>query len=271
MPQQNRRRGAAPAPAAEELPVRAAASIEDKCAAAAARFGRLFSSVKIVLKRDEVAGRSRGLADEILRLRHCPEPAPRVYLSRREGYHRAESAVDLRNNEHLTPAFRAINPDATVPVLELDNGTRITDAIGICVYFEAIQPQPALMGESAEEKAVVTAWQRISERNGFYAVMEALRNSTPGLKSRALPGPDDYEQIPALAERGRARFGRFFEQMDARLAQSEFVAGARYSIADITTLVSVDFARWVKLAMPEHCAHLRRWHEQVSARPSAKA
>ena len=104
-----------------------------------------------------------------------------------------------------------------MPVLELDNGTRITDAIGICVYFEAIQPQPALMGESAEEKAVVTAWQRISERNGFYAVMEALRNSTPGLKSRALPGPDDYEQIPALAERGRARIGRFFEQMDARL------------------------------------------------------
>jgi glutathione S-transferase len=179
--------------------------------------------------------------------------------------------VDLRNNEQLTPAFRAINPDATVPVLELDNGTRITDAIGICVYFEAIQPQPPLMGESAEEKAVVTAWHRISERNGFYAVMEALRNSTPGLKSRALPGPDDYEQIPALAERGRARIGRFFEQMDARLAQSEFVAGARYSIADITALVSVDFARWVKLSMPEHCAHLRRWHEQVSARPSAKA
>jgi glutathione S-transferase len=102
-------------------------------------------------------------------------------------------------------------------------------------------------------------------------VMEALRNSTPGLKSRALPGPDDYEQIPALAERGRVRIARFFEQMDARLAQSEFVAGARYSIADITTLVSVDFARWVKLSIPEHCAHLRRWHAQVSQRPSAKA
>ena len=200
-------------------------------------------------------------------------PSPRrvcIFLAEK-GITVPKVQVDLRNSEQLTPAFRALNPDATVPVLELDNGTRITDAIGICVYFEAIQPQPALMGESAEEKAVVTAWQRISERNGFYAVMEALRNSTPGLKSRALPGPDDYEQIPALAERGRARIGRFFEQMDARLAQSEFVAGARYSIADITTLVSVDFARWVKLAMPEHCAHLRRWHEQVSARPSAKA
>jgi glutathione S-transferase len=200
-------------------------------------------------------------------------PSPRrvrIFLAEK-GITVPKVQVDLRNNEQLTPAFRAINPDATVPVLELDNGTRITDAIGICVYFEASHPQPPLMGESAEEKAVVTAWQRISERNGFYAVMDALRNSTPGLKSRALPGPDGYEQIPALAERGRARIARFFEQMDARLAQSEFIAGARYSIADITTLVSVDFARWVKLPIPEHCAHLRRWHEQVSARPSAKA
>ena len=127
------------------------------------------------------------------------------------------------------------------------------------------------MGESAEEKALVATWQRAVERNGFYACMEALRNSTPGLKNRALPGPDDYAQIPALAERGRARIARFFEQMDGRLAQSEFVAGPRYSIADITTLVAVDFFRWVKMSVPEECRHLRRWYAQVSARPSAKA
>ncbi len=179
--------------------------------------------------------------------------------------------VDLRNNEQLTPAFRAINPDATVPSLELDGGTRINDAIGICVYFEAIHPQPPLLGESAEEKALVTSWQREVERNGFYAVMEAFRNWARGLKGRALPGPYDYEQIPALAERGRLRVGHFFEQMDARLAQSEFVAGARYTIADITALVTVDFAASAKLTIPESHAHLRRWHAQVSARPSAKA
>jgi glutathione S-transferase len=179
--------------------------------------------------------------------------------------------VDLRNNEQLTPAFRAINPDATVPSLELDDGVRINDAVGICVYFEAIHPQPPLMGESAEEKALVTSWQREVERNGFYAVMEAFRNWARGLKGRALPGPYDYEQIPALAERGRLRVGHFFEQMDARLAQSEFIAGGRYSIADITALVTVDFAGGVKLSVPESCAHLRRWYAQVSARPSAKA
>jgi len=179
--------------------------------------------------------------------------------------------VDLRNNEQLSDAFRAVNPDATVPSLELDDGTRINDAIGICIYFEAIYPQPPLMGETAQEKALVVAWQREVERNGFYAVMEAFRNWARGLKGRALPGPYDYEQIPALAERGRLRVGHFFERMDARLEQTEFVAGARYSVADITALVTVDFAANAKLPIPENYTHLRRWYAAVSARPSAKA
>ena len=179
--------------------------------------------------------------------------------------------VDLRNNEQLTPAFRKINPDATVPSLELDDGTRINDAVGICVYFEAIHPQPALMGETAEEKALVASWQREAERNGFYAVMEVFRNSAPGLKGRALPGPHDYEQIPALAERGRLRVQHFQEQMDARLGQSEFIAGPHYSIADITALITIDFAVRAKMPIPENYEHLRRWYAQVSARSSAKA
>jgi glutathione S-transferase len=179
--------------------------------------------------------------------------------------------VDLRNNEQLTPAFRTINPDATVPALELDDGTRINDAIGICVYFEAIQPEPPLFGADPGERGLVTAWQREVERNGFYAVMEAFRNSTPGLKGRALPGPYDYEQIPALAERGRLRVAHFYEQMNRRLTQSEFVAGASYSLADITALVTIDFAARARLPIPDACGHVRRWHQQVSARPSAKA
>ena len=179
--------------------------------------------------------------------------------------------IDLRNGEQFTPAFRAINPDCTVPVLELDDGVRITDAIGICIYLEAVHGEPSLMGWDAKSKAVIAAAQRRAERDGFYAVMEALRNSTPGLKGRGLPGPDDYEQIPALADRGRARVACYFERMDAELADRTFVCGERYSIADITTLVSVDFAKWVKLAIPESCRHLRRWYDTVSSRPSAKA
>jgi glutathione S-transferase len=118
---------------------------------------------------------------------------------------------------------------------------------------------------------LVASWQREVERNGFYAVMEAFRNSTPGLKGRALPGPHDYEQIPALVERGRLRVQHFHEQLESRLARSEFIAGPRYSIADITALIAVDFAARAKMPIPESYGHLRRWHAQVSARPSAKA
>jgi glutathione S-transferase len=178
--------------------------------------------------------------------------------------------VDLRAGEQFSPAFRAVNPDCTVPVLELDDGTRITDAIAICRYFEAIHPEPHLMGASAKEQAVIEMHQRQMERDGFYAVMEAFRNSTPAFKTRAIPGADDYPQIPALAERGRARVARFMETLDGRLAASPFVAGDAFSIADITAYLSVEFAKWVKIQIPESCAALTRWHDSVSQRPSAR-
>ena len=179
--------------------------------------------------------------------------------------------VDLRAGEQFSESFRAINPDCTVPVLELDDGTHIADAIGICIYFEALRPVPALMGEGPIAKAVIAAAERRAEREGFYAVQVAFRNFTRGLQGHALPGPDTYEQIPALAERGRARVLRFFARSDAALAGRAFVCGAAFSIADITTLVSIDFAQWIKLTIPEECVNLRRWYDAVSARPSAKA
>ena len=118
---------------------------------------------------------------------------------------------------------------------------------------------------------MVIALNRIIERDGFYAAMEAFRNAAKGLKGRALPGPHDYQQIPELAERGRARIEHFFRDMDARLAKREFVAGSRYTIADISTMVLIDFAGRIKLAIPDDCASLRRWYAAVAARPSAKA
>jgi glutathione S-transferase len=162
-------------------------------------------------------------------------------------------------------------PSATVPVLRLDDGTTIADILGICRYFEELYPDPPLMGRTAEQKAVIEAWQRRIERDGFYAAMEAFRNSTPGLKGRALPGPESYEQIPALAERGRLRIQHFFAWLDARLAENEFVCDPNFTVADITGLVTVDFCSWAKLKPPEHLSHLRRWHAAVSERPSAKA
>jgi glutathione S-transferase len=202
-------------------------------------------------------------------------PSPRrvrVFLAEK-GISVPTVQVNLRDGEQFTPSFRAINPDCTVPVLELDNGARITDAIGICRYFEAVQLEPALFGTGAEEIATIESWQRRAERDGFYAVMEAFRNSTPGLKGRALPGPLDLEQIPALAERGRARVQQFFDTLNARVSQAEYVAGPRYSVADITAMIAVEFAGWLrpKLPPPDQYPDLGRWFAAVSGRPSAKA
>ena len=179
--------------------------------------------------------------------------------------------VDLRKNEQFSDAFRAVNPDCTVPVLELDDGRRLTDSVAICLYLEETHPQPPLMGVDPADRAIVAEWQCRAERDGFLAVGEAFRNATPALKTRALPGANDYVQIPALVERGRARTQAFLKLMNGRLAQCEFVAGERYTIADITTMIAVDFAGWIKLTIPDDCPHLRRWHQTVSGRPSAKA
>jgi len=206
---------------------------------------------------------------------YAPAPSPRrvrIFLAEK-GITVPTVQVDLRKGEQFSESFRKINPECTVPVLELDDGRRIADAIAICVYFEGLQGEPALIGRDPASRARIVAASRRAERDGFYAMVEAFRNATPGFKGRALPGTADYEQIPALAERGRARVARFFEAMEAELAGGggAFVCGADYSLADTTVLVTIDFAKWIKLAIPDKCVNLRRWYEAVSARPSAQA
>src|SRR5262249_15653653 len=172
---------------------------------------------------------------------------------------------------HLGTAFRAVNSDVTVPVLELDDGQRIADIVGICRYFEETVPLPCLFGASPLEKAMVDSWQRWSDREGFYAVMDAFRNSTPGLKNRGVPGSKNYPQIPELANRSKLSIAEFFRRLDDRLSSSEFLAGSGFSIADITAMASIDFAAWMKIVPPAEQAHLHRWLASVRARPSSRA
>ena len=168
-------------------------------------------------------------------------------------------------------AFLAINPRATVPVLELDDGTRITENNGIAAYLEALNPDPPLLGTTPEEKGMVAAWQSHVEIEGLRPVADAFRNGSKGFVGRATVGTSSYEQIAALAERGRAQATEFFAMLDQRLGESEYLAGARFSIADITALVAVDFAGWIKLGLADDQKNAQRWYDAVSKRPSASA
>jgi len=176
--------------------------------------------------------------------------------------------VNLREAEQLKPAFREINPYCTVPVLELDDGTRLYSTAGCCRYLEEAYPEPPLMGRSTAEKAVVADLEWRMEIDGFMAAGEALRNAAKRLENRAIVGPDDYAQIPELAERGRQRAGRFLERLDTILADRDYVAGAAFSIADITAYCTVDFAKWAKVEVPDGAANLHRWFATVGERPS---
>lgn len=179
--------------------------------------------------------------------------------------------VDLRAGEQMGDAYRAINPHCTVPALVLDNGTVLSNTAGIWRYLEALHPEPALMGSTPEEKAVVGGVQWRIEMEGLMAIGEALRNSAPAMANRALPGPVNYEQIPALAERGMQRVQHFLNGVDDLVGDKPFAAGDNYSIADIDLLVSVEFAGWLKLSLPENAANAHRWYESVKSRPSATA
>ena len=179
--------------------------------------------------------------------------------------------VDLGNGEHFSDEFQKINPDCTVPVLELDDGTCISEITPICLYLEAKHPEPALIGETDEERATTLMWNQKVEQQGMMAMADAFRNVAKGLAGRALPGPVNYEQIPALAERGRARVGNFLNRMNERLADNEFIAGNRFTIADITAMVTVDFAARLKIVPADDAEHVKRWHAAVSSRPSASA
>lgn len=179
--------------------------------------------------------------------------------------------IDLRQGEQLGEAYRAINPQCTVPALRTDEGVVLTDNAAIAAWVEARFPEPPLMGTTPHEKAEVASWHWRAEFEGLMAIAEALRNSSPAMAGRALPGPVDYPQIPELAQRGLARVARFLEVLNERLAERDYVATDRFSLADITAAVAVDFARVVKLKPDERHPHVLRWRALLAQRPAFAA
>jgi glutathione S-transferase len=179
--------------------------------------------------------------------------------------------VDLGTGEQHAEVYRAINPRRVVPTLVLEDGTAIGEVPAIMRYLDEAFPKKPLLGATPKEKALVQMWERRAELEGFAAVMEGVRNKVPGLRSRAIAGPHHYEQIPALVGRSVQRVKDFFDDLNAHLEQAPFVAGPQYSAADITALVTVDFAKALEVAPSHQHAALKRWHGTVSGRPSASA
>jgi glutathione S-transferase len=180
--------------------------------------------------------------------------------------------VDLAVKEQFSDAYAAINPRRVVPTLVLDDGTAIGEVPAIWRYLEEVQSEPPLLGATPKAKALVTMWERRVEQEGFASVMEAVRNAVPGLKNRAIAGPHDYEQIPALVERSRQRVRNFYADFNVRLCDVAFVAGDEFSVADITAVVTVDFAtKAAGLPIADEHAALKRWYDSISARASMAA
>ncbi|MBI5716175.1 MAG: glutathione S-transferase [Burkholderiales bacterium] len=198
----------------------------------------------------------------------APSPRRARILLAEKGVAHATVPIDLVMGEQLGEAYRAVNPQCTVPALRLEDGLVLTDNAGIAAYLEARFPTPPLLGRTPAEKADIASWNWRVEFEGLLAIAEALRNGSPAMAHRALPGPADYEQIPALAERGLARTRQFFDTLEARLAGRDSVAGEGFSMADITAVVAVDFARIVRVKPGEQHVHLRRWRAAMGERPA---
>lgn len=180
--------------------------------------------------------------------------------------------VDLGTKEQFSDAYRTINPRSQVPALALADGPVITEVLAIWRHLEEAYPQTPLLGTTATSKALIAMWERRAELDGFAPVMEGVRNAVPGLKGRALSGPHAYDQIAELVERSKQRVANFFADFNERLETVRYVAGDEFSAADITTLVTVDFAaNALKMAIPAEHTAFQRWYDEVSARPSAAA
>ena len=198
----------------------------------------------------------------------APSPRRARILLAEKGVPHETVQIDLRSSEQMGTAYRVINPQCTVPALRTEAGALLTDNAAIAAYLEARFPEPPLLGRTPEEKAEIASWQSRIEFEGLLAIAEAFRNGSPAMVNRALPGPVDYPQIPELAERGIIRVWQFFAVLNAQIADRQFVAANQFSIADITAVVAVDFARVIRVKAGDEHPHVLRWRSAMAERAS---
>lgn len=201
----------------------------------------------------------------------APSPRRVRFFLAEKGVELDTVQIDLAHGEHLGNEFRAKNPDCTVPVLELDDGTCISEVLAICGYLESHFPDTPLLGRDAREKALVTMWVCKIEQQGLSAVAELFRNRAKGFRGRAVTGPHGFEQIPELVERGLRRVELFLDRLDIRLGESLYLVDDYFSFADISAFIAVEFAGWSKIAIGEHRPNLDKWFSGIAGKTASKA
>jgi len=173
--------------------------------------------------------------------------------------------VDIMALEQKSPVIAGLNPMMRVPILELDDGSALAESVAICRYFEEIQPEPPLMGVDAKDRAVVEMWNRRMELNLGAAIGAVARHGNKGMATL------EPVQVPEWADFNRTLVPGLLAWLNGELADREFIAGSRYSIADITALCMIDFMKVTRMPIGDDNIHVLRWHRTVSERPSAKA
>jgi glutathione S-transferase len=177
--------------------------------------------------------------------------------------------LNLREGEQFKEPFASLNPFHCLPVLELDDGTVITESVSVCRYLEELHPEPSLFGGDAVERATIDMWNRRIEIDGFMPILHAVRNHLPNFKGRVIPGyRSELAQLPAIVERGQDMLKVLLERVDPQLAKSEFIAGPTLSIADITGYFMMKMARNLEMDIEGPFPNAFRWHQALSERPS---
>lgn len=188
----------------------------------------------------------------------------RIFLAEK-GIEVPRVMVDLAAFEHRTDAYTKLNPMRRTPVLELDDGTIISESVAICRYFEEVHPEPPLFGRTPVEKATIEMWNRIVELGFMTHVQMVFRHGHPGMATHEIP------QVLEWAEANKPKMLASLRLINERLGEVPYIAGETYSIADITLLCAVDFMKPTKNRVPDDHHQLLRWYESVNARASAGA
>jgi len=184
----------------------------------------------------------------------------------------AEKGVDVPRKEidmgalgHRSEEITSLNPLQRLPVLELDDGAVLTESVAICRYFEELHPDPPLMGVDAKDRAIVEMWNRRAEFHFLLPVANAFRHTHKAMEGWEVP------QVPEYGEASRHKAREFMEFLDQELADRPFIAGERFTIADITAMMAMDMLKPARMDRPIDLMNLMRWYESVSSRPSAAA